>query len=858
MSNRAHYVPTNFIASESDRMFGGGGLSRFDSENEDLRGVIDDLTIENKRLKQMIRHGKKAAPQSTPSEVTHQQDKLFEVRMHGLPAEKRRELEYLLKNFATSVHTTVPSRTSATSNSESVGDSGLGTSHGPVKTIRTDSGYGSNSNSAQGGPTLPIKGLAPPASSKSTRNRAVKTYLQDIPNTLLPRHNPIMSERAKNALIVRRLEQLFTGRNATPGQHDQPMQQQEISNSAAQADRVQDARNNKKRRAEGNREAHVYPPDSKVNLDAMTYDAEPVEAVKLIREESVSGGASPNQRPTRPLDLDIHRAQVAADNISYIHHLGLSSPQFGGVLKEGEESPWMFLNLLSGLAQLHTLNVTSEQIRKAIKKVSGRFELSKDGNKVRWVGGSDGTKFAIEDEKAIEAAEVSNQDSAEDATTGGSSSRRSKTDSASGAAATSNTASEDKTSAMQTSSGSKGQLMTTSAMSNMETSSAMTKPTTTSSAFDYKPILFRGKPDAIYNDEIMDSDESFDTSSGDSSGLVHALNKSNLNQQTKEEGLITFYNNPYYCSDFSSDNKPSNMVKARPAVIGETLGVPVPVVNVESPLRFHDATYFTAHFASRPFDADALPEQEKEKFDSQLPQLQLEPISEAGEEETMPMEMQVCGLGGTSPADNFALDVKIERNSLPARGQGAVFKTLPFSRRKLPLKFETEVASCEKIDLLPSKLPPPNYIFFTSSSSSEAADIDTSEVSDDEGDESDQSSSPFVDEEYPAPPAFLQKWSHSSGGEQGDVEDDDQSSEIDMLAIAREANPEQIAEQERIYMMNQPGDARRAVAGSLAATVGASHSTPSISNRGGVAVTSEQSDHGSINAEVSDDDSMSE
>lgn len=851
MSNRAHYVPTNFVASESDRLFGGGN-SRLDSENEDLRGVIDDLTVENKRLRQMVK-AQKRATHNTPSELSQQQDKLFEVRLHGLPAEKRRELEYLLRNFATSVHTNVPSKASATSNTESIPDSGLGISQGPIKTIRTDSGYGSNSNSGQAGSSIPTTAIAPRMSSN---RRAVKTYLQDIPDTLLPKQNPVMSERAKMALTVRRLEQLFTGRNATPGLHDQPMQQQEISDSAARADRMQDARNNKKRKAEGNREAHVYPPDSRINLDAME-DVEPREPVKLVRDEATSGAASPDQRPTRPLDLDIHRAQVAADNISYIHHLGLSSPHFGGALREGEESPWMFLNLLSGLAQLHTLNVTPELIRKAIKNLSKRFELSKDGHKVRWVGNSDGTKFAAEDEKAIESAEINTHESTEDAATGGSSSRRSKTDSASGAAATSHATSEEKTSGVHTSSGSKGQLLTTSAMSNLQSSSIPTKTTTTSSAFDYKPILFRGKPQLPYHDETIDSDESLDTSSGDSSSLIDALNKSNLNQQAKEEGLITFYNNPYYCSDFSSDNKPPNMVTARPAIIGETLGIDVPADLVESPLRFHDATYFTAHFAPKPFDADALPAPERQKFDLRLPQLKLDPIVEAGEEETVPMNMEVCGLGGIYPEDNFAMDVKIQRSDLSTRGADAVLKTLPFSRRKMPLKFMTEVASCNKIDLLPSKLPPPSYIFFTSSSSSDA-DVDSEDVTDDEGDDSEGSSSPFVDEECPAPPAFLQQWSRSSGGEQGDDDDDDQSSEIDMLAIARRVNPEQIAEQERIYMMHQPSGAQRAVAGSLAATVGASRSSPSVSNRGGVTIASEQSDHGSIQAEISDYDSMSE
>lgn len=819
MSNHPNYVPTNFIASEDGRLF--GGQSRLDSENEDLRGVIDDLTVENKRLKHIIRQQQRRSRDSPSEASQQQQDKLFEVRMHGLPPEKRRELEYLLKNFATSVHTSVPSKTTPTSNtSASATSSGQNGKRGEP---RTDSGYASNTTS---GATTALVGAGPPRSRTAT-NQAVKNYLQEIPPGLLPKHGPIMSERVKQALVVRKLEQLFTGRRAAPGEHKHPLQQQEISHSAARADRVNDAKNNRKRKAEGSREAHVMPPESRVNLDAVD-QLEPREtSLSRVRKDhdAIAGSppGSPDQRPTRPLDLDIDRAQAAAENIQYIRHLGLSSPELGGTLPEGEENPWMFLNLLASLAQLHTLNVTPDFIRTAIKKRSSRFEVSKDGVKVRWVGGEEATRFAAEDEKALEMADTSLHESTEEPGTGGSSSNRSKTDSTSYLAVTSHTPSEEPTSGLHSSSDSKRPQPTRSGTLNMPSTALPTKTTLPSSAFDYRPIVYRENPRSVY-EEYRDSDESFDSQSGDSSGLVHALSRSNLNQKGKEEGLITFYNNPYFCSDFSAEQEPSNKLPPRLAVPGDTLGLPALPDLCESPLRHHDATYFTMQFAPQPWVPEALTEQDKARFTASLPSLpELSPILEAGVHEPCPQELEACGLGGVMPEDSFALDVQVRRTPAPPRGGGVAVRQLPFSRRRYLPRYVSEVTSCKKIELLPSKLPPPSYIFFTSSSSSDGDDEDGASES------SDSSSSPFVDEEYPAPPAFLRQFSGSSAENLGDDEADDMdSSEIDMLAIARQVNPHHIAEQERVYMISQPGGMQRAVAGSLAATVGASMSEPSM------------------------------
>jgi len=825
-------------------MFGGGTQSRLDSENEDLRGVIDDLTVENKRLKQAIRlqHRQK---RSTPSDAS-QQDKLFEVRMHGLPPEKRRELEYLLKNFATSVHTPVPTKSTSTTNI-STGTSSSGQHRSVPKASRADSGYASQSNSAHRSGSM---GAASASAPVASTNKKVKNYLRDIPDTLLPKQSPVMSERAKSALVVRRLEQLFTGRKAIVGHHDQPLQQQEISQNAARMDRIQDVKNNKRKRPEGSREAYVMPPDSRFNFD-IADDVDPNAPNMATKghtdttapDTATSGSGSPNQRPTRPLDLDINRAQHAAENIQYIRHLGLATSQ-PDETNDSEENPWVFVNLLAGLAQLHTLNVSSDFIRRAIKKLSKHLELSSDGHKVRWVGGStEGTKFAPEDEKAIEAVENDPQESADEVGTGGSS-RRSKTTSRSNAAITS-TQSEDLTSELRTSNGSKQLQTTTSGSSNM-CYSLPAKTTTTGSAFDYRPIVYQGESRLVDDEFLRGSDESSDSRSGDSSGLVHALSKSNLNQKSKDEGLITFYNNPYFCSDFSSDKTPPNLLKhQRPVIVGETLGIDMPADITESPLRYHDATYFTPRFAPTPYT----PHSQAEEEQCYLHVSTSESMLQAGEDETIPREMEVCGLGGIMPDDNFALDVKVIRSLAAVRGPGVITKRLPFSGRQYVQNYAWQIKSCQKLDLLPSKLPPPSYVFFTSSSSSDTMDMD--DISDSD---SDSSSSPLIDEECPAPPTFLMQFSGSSADNADDDEmDEDDSSEIDMLAIARRVNPQQIAEQERVYMINQPGGSLRGVAGSLAATVGASRSSASIHEVAAV-MSSATSQHGSTDTMDGGDD----
>jgi len=170
-----------------------------------------------------------------------------------------------------------------------------------------------------------------------------------------------MTERQKKKLVVQRLEQLFTGnRGANIGNRSQTLQQQEVSKSAAKADQPAD---HDPMALEGVREAHIVPYKMDANgrpgkmSDGSSYET---QVLGSGSSEESSPCRSPEQRPTRPLDLDPNRAQNPSENVEYIRHLGLSTPQLA--LDESADAPdgrrMEYLNLLINMAQLHIMNVT--------------------------------------------------------------------------------------------------------------------------------------------------------------------------------------------------------------------------------------------------------------------------------------------------------------------------------------------------------------------------------------------------------------------------------------------------------------------------------------------------------------------
>lgn len=798
MAHQSRYHPSNNLHSLNGESF--GHRMRDDNENDELRGVIDDLTVENKKLKHLLRnsHTRSSPASSSP-------DRVLEVRMHGLAPEKKRELEQLLKSFATSLTDDTPS--ASIDKSASNTDLGLvlgQKSADPTKT-NTDSGYASisnsglNSSSHSGGPK---RDSAP--KNKKEKDKDIKNYLHDIPDSVFAREVGNVDENAKMVLVVQRLEQLFTGKRADPGVRSLPLQQQRISRSAAKEDQREDQRLNRAAKVEGLREAHILPPDSKVNFDTVEPDRHATGAQQpegqLVSDLSSTDASelptdratSPDQRPTRPLDLDIHRAQVAAENIEYIRHLGLSSPRFEDDV-EGKDQPWLYLNLLVSMAQLHTLNVTPAFVRKALKQLSTKFELSKDGHRVRWKGRAAQSSTANIQASPMSATQRNPEDTGEE---GGRRSRRSATSTINDQVSMS-VSDEKVTKALVD-----GGMVNSTATSSNFALGLPSNGSKSTSAFDYKPIVYKGQknfPNA--HNSYLDSSGSDYGLSSERGGLAHAPSRSSLKpKDDAREGFMTFFSNPYFFTDLSCD-KTSRSARANSDQGAQgALGIARMPVDDDEDLRDADACCFSS-----------VGEKEQRPWPEDCPKMVMDPapVRFAGEYETQPIELPASGIGGVRPEDNFALDVKVVRtqnNVGNAAGKGEHEHGVSNSK---VAKYSYRTQQCTRLNLQPPRLPSPNYIFFTSSSSSTA----------EKGFFYDGSSSQSSEaENSPAAAGFLWQWSSSSNERQvGDDELSDCSSSLGVLEAARA----------RLSHGDTINEAGRTMSGSLAATVGASWSAAS-------------------------------
>ncbi|KAI0460613.1 frequency clock protein [Xylaria acuta] len=396
----------------------------------DYRSVIDDLTIENKRLKEELRKFKRMGPDSLRN------DKLFEVKMHGLPSAKKRELEATLRDFTTKLER---SDNGASTSRKKSGKSKKGTTSASKHASSTsgsnsrpvDSAYASMGTGGTG------QSSSLPGQTRSARlrsNQNIQDYLRDIPEGLWPRPAR-MTDHEKKKLVVKRLEHLFTGKMGHPV--DQPrltepprpiVEDDEMENAGAKTAPVQEGareavfRTGNRRQKTSHSHTTASASDTRTRSQSHSNGDQSNDRSNSRDNDKDSGSGSGHgsgsgrrsieegkntspqermqpseQRPTRPRDLDPDRKQVPADNMEYIRHLGIVAPESQPQYSARDVSPdadgWVYLNLLGNLAQLHILNVTPDFIRSAVSEKSAKFQLSPDGRKVRWRGGDEGTRF---------------------------------------------------------------------------------------------------------------------------------------------------------------------------------------------------------------------------------------------------------------------------------------------------------------------------------------------------------------------------------------------------------------------------------------------------------------------------------
>ncbi|KAL9083080.1 MAG: hypothetical protein Q9159_006010 [Coniocarpon cinnabarinum] len=833
-----------------------------DEHLEDYRSVIDDLTIRNKILKAKLKQYERAA-----SAVDS--DKLFEIKIHGLSPIKKRELEETLKTFVRNLdQPTVPangnSPPSETTNLAALSTIAKpGSSH--TSTKFADSGYGSMTASNQGlsqrGPKKPVNGatrINNGVEASRARNRNIQSYLHDIPEGLMPSQAPaVMTDDSKKRLVVLRLEHLFVGRGAAADGHQQPMQQQEVSQSAARDERTAIEAKGQRAVLEGKREAAIMSSDADESHEPMAtkfVDA-PVALPRFGSEKTLEQG-SVEQRPTRPLDLDPHRAQDPCENIKYLRHLGFKlSDEEADTVVTGDND-WLYLNLVMNMAQLHTLNVTSDLVKDAVKDYSSRFELSPDGRKIRWR--TEPLPQILPIDTIADPSVMSTNVSSSGVGNGR------KRPRPLGLNASSSLESSDQSSSKKQSAvlGSSGRSYNVPPYTGRAGTSELADDV---AMFDTNSI-------PSYN--VAEDPTTHDSSAWTSSGNL--LSQAQV-QQPDDNGPIVFYRKQNFFTDMTGDRgKPAHVDRSSYQLQAmRPLGARVPSLSRENSTNdsLSVPIQTAASHASLDVNADSNSNHDKHSVRSDGRHVSFADTLE-------PYTFHASGIGCTYPADNFAMYVtrEFEEDEAPPvkrRRIARVAEAIPQSMTQAKTSILDTITSVKGQMLEPSPLPPPMFAVsvdgseagsddeeheessyeYTEDSSQEeleamhivppseeptddgklpdADDVNAlhAEVDDDEIDDvpsmvSEVDSEPAEDQPAPVqrPVSRLETVSSSRTGRSESRNSraaQSRSPSVDLLATARQADPQAIREREREYDAELAERlAEEMPAGSSAATCG--------------------------------------
>lgn len=695
-------------------------MSREGSSTEDFRSVIDDLTVANKRLKQKLRKYERL------HDAHLQDEKLFEVRFHGLPDDKKKELEETLQKFAAGLE-----ETPSTNNAEAARLEHQGTTSSLTSRF-AESGYASLSASGQNSLSAPSAQLSNPRQiSKATFDRQqsnVHSYLIDMSAGLLPKHSPPLTEKSKKRLVVRRLEQIFAGKRPGPGNHQQPIQQEEVAQSAATADREARHASGKGSRLEGLREARIMAASS--DDDAIV--AEPpgpsrIAVSSTTIDQSTSDSGSPDQRPTRPLDLDPYRAQVPSENMEYIRHLGFTPPDMASSESPVDGHGWIYLNILINMAQLHTINVTPDFVKDAVSEYSSKFELSHDGRKIRWRGGQDVSR-TTSDSSSEPFGGSSPYDDV-------------------------NNPGKSPTKHLQTSTS--GSTEESLSIERQARRAARAAKDADHNKFVYNPIFY-------HKEDSDDGDNYYNTSSSaslmkktfgrGSSRLGTSSKQSTSSRKRRDDGPMIFYNRAKFCTDLSGVQQGTSVTD--PSTYKSLTSQPLGASPNSSSESSSGLMELKGPLETWPMQLD---QKEGSSVSSEVMGFSPEELkNDTSDDCPEMMEFEASGLGGVQPEDHFAIRVKRQqqvRGGVTSSASASVRNRLPRSRlysSKIAEMLDGggkgesasysvvshHIVSTSRTELPSSELPPASYLPFDSTSSGDVdSDLD-----------SDTSSSPSISE----------------------------------------------------------------------------------------------------------------
>lgn len=800
-----------------------GHATAHSSSADDYRSVIDDLTVEIQKLKEELKHYKQQGPDML------RKDKLFEIKVHGLPRRKKRELEATLRDFAAGLPGSPQSSSRNMSRRADV-PSGSGSKHASSSSGSNarpvDSAYASMSTGANSSGTSLGKTSMRRAAKVSEQK--VENYLRDIPEGLYPRHMAL-TDKERKKIVVRRLEQLFTGKinncNGRQNRFAMPQATPVVTETAQSSHGVAGSASQPTQKtihqppyllAESSREARILSTDrqsggkksgSGDNGSASNSNGDQTESGGNGNCASSGSGTNasppdqtlPEQRPTRPKDLDPDRVQVPSENMAYIRHLGLVPPDLlPDIPQDADVAPdaegWVYLNLLCNLAQLHMINVTPSFVRSAVSEISTKFQLSPDGRKIRWRGGTEGTKLSSE--SSADSSEKSPQTDDTDAVQDGNRKKRQKT----------------------------GRSTEESAgTSSKQNSKFGPQVSTSSKSFHYKPLFVRqgsSRGEASMDGTLSSFGPVEESNVGESGWGKSGSGATGNRKKRRHDGAIIYYSGAPFCTDLSGDTgdtspttymmssgqdqettEASTQSEARPLAIRSSSG---------SKLDYRplSVSNLSALDSNMDIDTEDSLEITSDAGDSSSESDMEFPWS-GGQQYLDIHPLEPCGLGGVLPDDHFMVVVTTKRPKEDTQFKipGSSFSDvtdniicrlatmstsspapMPSSRKPsatgLPAReLEIEYTSGRIKRLNPVPLPPPAIFFppFSSGSSASEAD-DILLAGDDDSDFDDSTSQELVSRQANPHHSDGYPEGHLSSGDE-DGEDLDAEAEDRMFDI---------------------------------------------------------------------------
>ncbi|KAH7237906.1 frequency clock protein [Fusarium solani] len=589
------------------------------SSADDYCSVINDLTVEIQKLREKLKRYKQTGPDMV------RKDKLFEIKVHGLPKEKKRELEATLRDFAASLDGPPGASSSQRKKKPSrhnddhiYSGSGIQLKHASSSSSNlrpADSAYASITTGAKSSTTSLSR---PPIRSTESSKQKVENYLQDIPDGLDSRYVIMIDKELKN-VVVRRFEQLFTGKIS--GRHAPKKQPMRSGGSFALALVIADAKTT------GSSTVHEPPTlgteptpsgghgsNSSPNEDHTEIGGNgnsPVSGTKL----SPPMPPPPEERPTRLLDLGPHR----------------------------DADGWVYLNLMYNLAQLHMINVTPDFVRSTVSEISTKFQLSPDGRKIRWRGGPEGTKFSND-------------------SSGYNSPKSPSTDGIDG--------SEKKRKRQKTSRSTGNEFRSGSSSNNAYKFG--TKLCAPSESFHYQPLLVRqDTSDGQTPEPVSCFRPAEDRNPGESGWGLNCAGESTHKKQ-RHEGAIIYYSGASFCIDLSGD--PGDISPtAHPLSTGQNQkGSQQSSDFTRSPRRTSSESFINYRPLS---DRDrALHQQSSAMYEDnngppgltnddseQMSDIELDLVWADDPQYVEYQPLEPCGLGGVFPEDHFMVLVATKR-----------------------------------------------------------------------------------------------------------------------------------------------------------------------------------------------------